>query len=105
MDEKQVARIVNDTLSSFFSSQTDKERFVSTQRIPFICRDIATIKDDMRGILDSIATSRDRLEVKMDDVYVTKEAFEPIKMLVYGFVGLSLVAIVGGLLALVIKTT
>lgn len=32
--------------------------------------------------------------------FVTKDAFEPIKLVVYGFVGLALSAIVVGLLAL-----
>ena len=43
-----------------------------------------------------------RLNDKVDSRYVTHEEFEPIKRLVYGVVGLILVAVVGALLALVI---
>ena len=48
---------------------------------------------------------RDIAEInkKLDDKYVTKEEFKPIKNLVYGFVALALSAIIAALLALIIK--
>lgn len=53
--------------------------------IKYIQRDIAEIKE------------------KLADKYVTKDEFDPVKRLVYGLVGLILVAVIGALLAFVIR--
>lgn len=42
------------------------------------------------------------IEEKLDSNYVTKDEFRPVKQLVYGFVGVVLLAVVGALVALVI---
>ena len=65
----------------------DNERFneggVETA-IKYIQRDIASINE------------------KLDNKYVTKTEFEPVRNLVYGLVAIILVAVVGALIALVI---
>ena len=43
------------------------------------------------------------LETKVDSHFVTHAEFEPIKKLVYGMVGLILIAVMGALVALVVK--
>jgi len=43
------------------------------------------------------------LDTKIDNNYVTRKELEPIKNLVYGFVSLALIGVVGGLLTLVIR--
>jgi thiosulfate reductase cytochrome b subunit len=53
---------------------------------------ISSIQDDVREI-----------KTRIDHNYVTKEEFDPIKKLVYGMVALILTAVVGALIALVIK--
>lgn len=50
-----------------------------------------------------IKLSVNNLSEKIDDHYVTKDEFDPIKKLVYGVVGLILTAVVGALVALVIN--
>ncbi len=105
MDEGQnIKDAVHESMGEFFTAQSEKERFISTQRIPFICKDISDMKKDLKDILDSISTSRGRLETKMEEVYVTKESFQPVRTIVYGVVALTLVAVFTALLALVILT-
>jgi ABC-type phosphate transport system permease subunit len=58
------------------------------------------------GIIASIKyIQRDIAEInlKLDDKYVTKDQFEPVKNVVYGLVALILIAVVGALIALVIN--
>ena len=57
-----------------------------------IANDISYIK---RDIID--------IKEKLNDDYVTKTEFEPIKKIVYGLVGLILVAVVTALVAGVLK--
>lgn len=45
----------------------------------------------------------DEFKKEVKEMYVTKEAFDPVKRLVYGTVGLVLVAVVGALIGLVLK--
>lgn len=52
--------------------------------------------------VDNIEEKVTNIEKKLEGHYVTKDEFEPIKKIVYGMVGLILVAVVGALLALVI---
>jgi hypothetical protein len=60
--------------------------------------------------IDVIATKLDYIQrdvadikVKLEKDYVTQEAFEPIRKIVYGMVGLVLVAVVSALIALVVR--
>lgn len=61
--------------------------------------DIAVVKSQLSDIKDDI---RD-IKLKLENDYVTQQEFEPVKKLVYGLVALTLTAVVGGLLALVVK--
>lgn len=54
---------------------------------------------DLGYIKSDIAEIKQRL----DNKYVSVEVFEPVKRVVYGIVTLMLVAVVGGILALIIK--
>jgi hypothetical protein len=45
----------------------------------------------------------EEIKEKLDSKYVTVEAFAPVKTLVFGLVGLILVAVVGALVALVLR--
>ena len=69
---------------------------MATQRkqsnnIDVIANDISYIRDDLVEIKSTLKGS-----------YVTKEEFEPIKKIVYGLVGLILIAVVGALMGLVL---
>lgn len=60
---------------------------------------IAVIKNDLQYIKRDLSDIKGKLE----NDYVTREEFAPIKNLVYGVVSLILVAFVGGLITLVLR--
>lgn len=60
--------------------------------LALIGNDVTRIKSDVNEIKQNMAHN-----------YVTVEAFEPVKRLVYGLVALILIGVVGALMALVIK--
>src|SRR5664280_2439331 len=53
--------------------------------------------------LGYIKEAIEEIKVRLDNKYVTLELFAPIKALVYGQVALILVAVIGGLLAMVLR--
>jgi len=59
-----------------------------------LAKDITYIKGEVTDIKN-----------KLEESYVTKDEFDPIKKVVYGLVGLILTGVVGALLALVIDRT
>lgn len=50
-----------------------------------------------------IKKSVDDLALKVDHNYITKDEFQPVKQLVYGLVGLILTAVIGAIMALVLR--
>lgn len=67
------------------------QRFVDVSRIPLLC---ASVINTNKAI--------EEINKKLDDKFVTKEAFDPVRKIVYGVVALMLTAVVTALLALVI---
>lgn len=61
--------------------------------------DVAVMKSDI-GYIKSTVTD---LKSSLQSNYIGREEFEPIKKIVYGMVGLILVAVVGALMALLLK--
>jgi len=59
---------------------------------------IAVMATDISYIKKSV----EEISKKIGEDFVTKDEFEPVKRIVYGLVGLILVAVVGAVLALVI---
>lgn len=59
---------------------------------------VATLSAAIEYIKDSI----DKIEKKLDNKYVTKDEFAPVKLIVYGLVGMILVAVIGAVIALVV---
>lgn len=64
----------------------------SEDNLAVIANDIGYMKRDIAEIKQTVTHS-----------YVSKDEFEPIKKIVYGLVGLILVAVVGALVSLVVK--
>lgn len=60
---------------------------------------LAVLANDMSYVKDKL----DSIDNKVSSHYVSKEEFEPIKKIVYGLVGLILVAVVGAVLSLVVR--
>jgi len=50
-----------------------------------------------------IKASLDELKKDLEHKYVTKEAFEPVRKLVFGMVSIVLLSFIGAIVALVIK--
>jgi hypothetical protein len=67
---------------------------------------MATKKDtDLRIISNDLSYIRDdvkEIKANLSSGYVTKDQFEPVKKIVYGLVGLILVAVVGALMGLIV---
>lgn len=61
--------------------------------------DIKVIQNDVGYIRDDVK----EIKYSLQQNYVTKDQFDPVRKIVYGLVGLILVAVVGALLALVVK--
>ena len=60
---------------------------------------LARLDERTRAIQETVAG----IERKLNSDYVSRQEFEPIKKIVYGTVGLILVAVVGALVALVVN--
>lgn len=45
----------------------------------------------------------DAIDIKLDSKYVRKEEFEPVKKIVFGLVALTLTAVIGTLMSIVLK--
>lgn len=56
---------------------------------------------EIRKDIDHVRIQLERIEVQM----VTKDEYRPIKILVFGFVGIALTAIVGALFSIVINSS
>ena len=97
-DERMV-RVVSASLRQVFGEHEDSRRFIDVTRIPLICQNIKGIHDNITELKDFI---KDNIQ-GIEESYVTKDAFLPVKSLVFGAVGLILIAIVGAGLALIIR--
>lgn len=68
---------------------TNKES--DATKLAVIANDISYIKGEIKEIKE-----------KLEGDYVTHQEFEPVKKIVYGLVGITMVAVLGAILALVI---
>ena len=61
--------------------------------------DIAVIKSQLADIKDDV---RD-IKIKLENDYITRQEFDPYKRIIQGLVALILTAVIGAVLALIIK--
>lgn len=69
-------------------------------------KDIGRITTDVAVILnkvDYIQSEVRGIKVQLESEYVTKDRFQPVERIVYGLVSVILLAVLGALVALVIK--
>lgn len=73
------------------------------QNNELILYQIESINGDLKEIKEKL--NRDVKEIKdgLKADFITRSEFEPIKRLVYGFVAMILVAVIGAVIALVIR--
>ncbi len=83
MNEDLSAQITK-AVKEAFAADVEGGRYVDISRVPLLCQAVIG------------------LEKKLDKL-VTKEEFWPVKTLVFSFVGLTLLAVFGALVALVVK--
>jgi hypothetical protein len=57
----------------------------------------------LQGDLEWIKNELSDIKCKLDSKYVTMESFAPVKNVVYGLVGIILMAVIGGLITLVVR--
>lgn len=57
----------------------------------------------MANDIEYIKKSLTKIDTKLEGEYVTKTEFDPVKRIVYGLVAIVLTAVVGALVALVVK--
>lgn len=69
-------------------------------------KDLAYLRKDMENVMSMLNNINEKIEKKfaeLDNKYVTKTEFDPIKKIVYGLVALMLSSFITALLALIIK--
>jgi len=74
-------------LRTVFGENEDAGRFVDVSRVPLLCKSVVDINIKLAGI-----------EKKLDEGYVTKQEFGPVRYLVYGAVLLILIGFFGALI-------
>jgi hypothetical protein len=84
----QMTAIVESAIAKFFDRGVQEKKFIDIGRIPFIC-------DDIGGIHESLKEIKEKA--------VTKEDFNLVKNIVFGFIALIVIAFMGALFALVFK--
>ena len=85
---QQMVEIISESLRKVFGENVESKRFVDITRIPLICQSIIGIHESLKDIKKNM---------------VSKESFWPVKVLVYGAVGIILTAVMTALLYLVIN--
>jgi hypothetical protein len=63
-----------------------------TTNLAVVLNQITDVKDDIRDI-----------KHKLDNEYVTQDQFGPVKQIVYGMVSVILLAVIGAIVALVVR--
>ena len=65
-------------------------------------KEMGNVQEDIKDIKDTHATELEEIKGEQEG-YTTKVEFNPVKRIVYGAVGIILVAVLGALLALVVR--
>lgn len=77
----------------------ESKKYTKTDILEVEMKNLAkTNSDDHKNILDQISC----INGKLDELFVTKDEFNPIRNVVYGMVGLVLTAVAGALIRLII---
>jgi len=105
-NDQESITILAKAVSKAIGENEGNKRFIDLERIPLICLSISNISkalDDIKIMITSNRTESD----EQHKSFLTKEAFQlefgPIKSVVFGVVGLALIAMAGAVIALIIK--
>lgn len=89
---KSLAKQIEEGVEKALSANVGRKRYIDVSRIPLICQSIVGIHQNLETI-----------NTKLDNKYVTKESFSPVRTIVYGMIGIILTSVIIGILSLVIK--
>ena len=95
-DERTTATLAA-ALREVFGENRDARRFVDITRIPLICQSIVGIHSELKDLKQMVKET--------DGKHISREEFWPVKTIVYSGVGITLTAVIGALIALVIRTS
>lgn len=72
------------------------------KKLDSLDKDVKRIERTVEKISEKIDELKDELRAEVKDEYINNDKFEPVKLIVYGLVGLILVTVVSALLSLVV---
>ena len=81
---------IQEAVDSALSANLGGKRYIDITRVPLICQSIIGIHTEIK-----------ELKTNLDKKYVTRDSFFPVKIIVYGIVGIVMTAALGRLLALI----
>lgn len=81
----------------------EKERRKDNIEIAVLISEFHLFQNYMKDKIDKVEKSIDEFKDKADKCFVTQKEFEPIKKLVYGAVSVILLAVLGAIVALVVR--
>lgn len=90
VDEERMAHIIKEQVENVLARGTEQDKTAILVRVPYICQDIKEMKASIGAI-----------EKNIEDKFVTRYEFSPVRMLAYGVAGLLLTATVGAMVAAV----
>lgn len=88
--EQTITKALSDALRDVFGENVQSGRFIDVTRIPLLCQSVITIHEDIKDIKE-----------KLDDKYVTKDVFNPVRAIAFGLVGAVAMAVLGKVLNLI----
>lgn len=91
-EDERIAEILAAALKDAFGEHETTGRFVDVSRIPLICQNIMGIDGSLKKINENLEKN-----------FVRNETFAPVKSIVYGLVALILTAVIGAILAIILK--
>ena len=83
---------ITEALKEVFGKGKESQKFIDISRIPLICQSIIGIHENLKDI-----------NVKLDNKFVTKESFSPVRNTVYGMIGIILTGVIIAIMSVVLK--
>lgn len=101
-----IGDIMQERLENVLARGTEQEKSIVLARVPYICQDIKninTVLEDIKKMMEQAKVELITREEKIAKTYVNQDQFSPVRMVVYGLVGLVLTGFAAALLTLIIK--
>ena len=96
--EAKIAKAIADSVQEAGRLSNDSVKTEAAALFEAI-KAISLMENDLKYIKQDIS----EVKVKLDEHYVTKAEFDPVRNIVYGMVGVILLAVIGALVTLVVR--